>query len=632
MVILRTTQLTSTALPRGTATIGSPTVAIQRATQTSTQQIASSAARTTTNNQNATVSLSRLPTTPSVTSTNITSTNVANATTATQIIRNSTVVTVALAQPATVVTARTPSAATQTVQTRPSGTSVSTVTSRPPTVQLQPVLSPTVSVAQPQLVSQPSRSGASSNATPGIIISIPVVEGGGKPSPTNSSSGKPTSGTTTIIGAVKPSPSTPVSLTEVAGRNGDVSFVVRSIKPPATDDSSSTSNNNTGKPPPTSRNAETTKSVAESISNKTSAIAISNIDRYSTEVIASKTNFDQDDSMIIQTEIANKNITPLIAPTPIIETLVLIPETQTVISSIVAEDEELTSTTSAMTYSDPVLFSGSFAIGSDTFNLDTPEKDLRSYSAELLSSFDQLASSFTECEIITVILDPQTGKVVIPFRLGIGNQFMIKMSDMFYDRKVFYNGFSTIDSAHNFINTSFKVNMTAFDPPSDILLFSREQAKEATIRNKNLLSEYGINTSLNFTIFGEDEDKIKAKKLLEVGVFDYGYNSFLQDDSIYVHKIYCVDVTAIIRPPIASTTSTSTATATGVITAMTPTLITMPATTTSVEGEAVIITGGSTIRTAEPTSSFTLSEVGGGSSGTVTVKRPGSSLRTFGSS
>lgn len=190
------------------------------------------------------------------------------------------------------------------------------------------------------------------------------------------------------------------------------------------------------------------------------------------------------------------------------------------------------------------LFSGSISIGSDIYNLDTPSDDLRSFSGELLSSFDQFDSTFQECEIIATIKDDRN-KVIIVFRMSNFNNFLIKVFDTFYDRKVFYNGYSTIETANSFLNSPFVNSMNVSDPPSDILSFTRSQAQEALIRQKEVIKKYGINTDLKYSIFGADDDRIVAKKMLELGAFDYDYNADIQNDSIFVHKIYATDLVSV---------------------------------------------------------------------------------------
>lgn len=206
-------------------------------------------------------------------------------------------------------------------------------------------------------------------------------------------------------------------------------------------------------------------------------------------------------------------------------------------------------------FSDPVLFSGSFSIGSDSYNIDTFDKDLRSYNSELLSSFDQISFPFTECEIISLIKNEQN-KVIIVFRLGEFDNFMIKIFDMFYDRKVFYNGYSTIDSSNLFLNSPFVSSMSRTDPPSDFLAFNRNQAKEAVVRNKDTIEKYGINIGLKYSIFGSDSEIARATKLLEIGAFDYNYNPNIQNDTIFIHKIFGIDLASTIGGTISTSTST----------------------------------------------------------------------------
>jgi len=199
----------------------------------------------------------------------------------------------------------------------------------------------------------------------------------------------------------------------------------------------------------------------------------------------------------------------------------------------------------------PTLFSGSFSMGSDIYGIDTPSEDLRSFSGELLSSFDQLDSALPECEIIALI--KTANKVVIPFRMGNYDQFSIKIWDMFFDRKVFYN--RAIDARDNYLNTSFYIlpdgKIAIMRDPSDTLSFTREQASIATQRNKDILNRNGINVDLNYVIIGDDVDnKNKAKRLLEIGAFDYDFNNNIQQDTMFVHKIYGMSIIA--TPVIAS--------------------------------------------------------------------------------
>jgi len=223
----------------------------------------------------------------------------------------------------------------------------------------------------------------------------------------------------------------------------------------------------------------------------------------------------------------------------------------TVVAEMVTE-EDLSDTTTRSTsifFEDPVTTSGSFAIGSDLFNLDTLDKDLRSYSGELLSSFDQIESTYPECEILALIRDDN--KVIIVFKLGMFDNFMIKIQDMFYDRKVFWNGFSAVEDAGDFLNTDFLVGSAPMMTPLNHLFFTRSKAIEGFNRNKALIINCGIN--LNYTIFGDRKDD--AKKLLEIGAFDYDYNELIQNDSIFVHKIFSIDFTL---PPITSTSLSTT--------------------------------------------------------------------------
>ncbi len=204
----------------------------------------------------------------------------------------------------------------------------------------------------------------------------------------------------------------------------------------------------------------------------------------------------------------------------------------------------------------PTLFSGSISAGADVYNIDTPSEDLRSFSGELLSSFDQLDSTFPECEIIATIKDDRN-KVIIVFRMSGFNNFLIKIFDAFYDRKVFYNGYSTIETSNSFLNSPFIASMNRSDPPNNILSFTRDQAREALVRQKEVIKKYGINTDLKYSIFGTAEDRITAKKMLELGVFDYDYNANIQSDTIFVHKIYGTDLLPMIGASIVGSSGVS---------------------------------------------------------------------------
>jgi len=200
-----------------------------------------------------------------------------------------------------------------------------------------------------------------------------------------------------------------------------------------------------------------------------------------------------------------------------------------------------------------MLYSGSFAIGSDVYNLDTPSDDLRSFNGELISSFDQLGSStaLPECELIALI--KTNNKVVVAFRLGSYDQFSIRIWDMFFDKKVFYNGFTTIDLRGDYLTTDFLTGAPLMSAPSDVLSFTRNQAKSGAQRNKDILKRNGINIDLNYVITGDDIDnKNKAKKLLEIGVFDYNFNSHIQQNTIFVHKIYGILLAAAAGMVVAS--------------------------------------------------------------------------------
>jgi hypothetical protein len=194
----------------------------------------------------------------------------------------------------------------------------------------------------------------------------------------------------------------------------------------------------------------------------------------------------------------------------------------------------------------PTIFSGSFIVGSDVYNLDTTaiNQDLRSYSGELLSSFDQSESTLIDCEVIALIR--HNNKVIIPFRMGEGTMFMIKIWDMFFDRKVFYNGMSIIELADDYLVSDFVHDAPRMLTPADSLSFTRDQAKSATQRNKNVLMDRGINVDLNYVVTGDNEDDInKAKKLLEIGTFDYEFNSKIQNNGIFIHKIYNLSLSSL---------------------------------------------------------------------------------------
>lgn len=248
---------------------------------------------------------------------------------------------------------------------------------------------------------------------------------------------------------------------------------------------------------------------------------------------------------IITKESTIKDNSPILMPTPTIPSI----KKQTtsyfsstvITSSMIHGESEITTETHSTTFSEPVLFSASFAIDSDIFNIDTLTKDLRSYSGELLSSFDQLVST-PECEIIALIKNPNTNTVVVVFRMGDFDQFSCKVYDMFFDRKVFWNGYSTLETADDFLKSTFVDEAPPMEEPTDTLSFTRDQAKQAVVRNKNLINSSGINTDLNYVIFGEADDKIKATRLLEIGAFDYQYNPVIQNDNIFVHKIYGISI------------------------------------------------------------------------------------------
>ncbi len=200
----------------------------------------------------------------------------------------------------------------------------------------------------------------------------------------------------------------------------------------------------------------------------------------------------------------------------------------------------------------PTIFSGSVVVGSDIYNIDTTtiNKDLRSYSGELLSSFDQTESMLIDCEIIALIR--HNNKVIIPFRMGEGTLFMIKIWDMFFDRKVFYNGMSIIELADDYLVNDFVHDAPRMTEPTDSLSFTRDQAKSAVQRNKDILISSGINVDLNYVITGEDaDDRNKAKKLLEIGAFDYDFNSKIQNNSIFIHKIYNLSIMMVTPATIA---------------------------------------------------------------------------------
>jgi hypothetical protein len=224
------------------------------------------------------------------------------------------------------------------------------------------------------------------------------------------------------------------------------------------------------------------------------------------------------------------------------------------ISSALVVAPEVSRTSFSLT--DPVLFSGSFAIGSDAFDIDTPTTDLRSYNGELLSSFDQVEATYPDCDILAVIKDDDSNKVIVVFRLGEDEEFKIKITDMFFDRKVFYNGFTTVELADEYLKSKFVDDESPMDSPSDFIYFSRLQALECAQRNKNVLVKNGINVDLNYVIVEDDiNKKLTAQKLLQIGAVDYDYNEHIQSDSIYVHKIY-----SITRPTVVATTGSSSAT------------------------------------------------------------------------
>lgn len=501
MAILRTSQLTSTILPRSTATrtttSSNTAAATSRATQTAAQQIQASASRddsaiivsnmttaqvvasltsTTSNVRSSSASLAT--TTASVTSTNLKSSSEAN-----EILKNIVVATVTHSD---------------TGSTSNNGNSISIPTSSDKSTSA-PLRSTTADIV------------GTNQSTLAPVRPLDVIEA------------KSTASTT-----LRPSSVVGGKLTAAPVRPSDV----------ITDKSTSA--------PVRPSDVITDKSTSAPV--KPSDI----IGAKSTAAPVRPSDVKHSDKLIIRTKIKDKDLTPLVHQTPIIDLAIKkksIPAVKSVKSSIVSEKDEVSIRTltpeATASFANPVLFSGSFAIGSDSYNLDTPLKDLRSYSGELLNSFDQLSSTFPECEIVAMIRDDRN-KVIIVFRMSNFNNFQIKVFDTFYDRKVFYNGYSTTETANSFLNSPFVASMTRDDPPSDILSFTRDQAKEALIRHKETIKKYGINVDLNYSIFGTDDERIAAKKLLELGVFDYNYNPDIQDDSIFVHKIYGTDMVSAI--------------------------------------------------------------------------------------
>lgn len=257
------------------------------------------------------------------------------------------------------------------------------------------------------------------------------------------------------------------------------------------------------------------------------------------------------ETSIIVTVVAieSKELTPLLTPTKMLSAT-LAPTTSFSIDTSVVRSTAVTASidtildaeTHSTSFSEPVLFSGSFAIGSDIFNIDTLDKDLRSYNGELLNTFDQITSTFLDCEIIALINDKATNKVVIVFRMDNFDQFMIKVTDVFFDRKVFYNGFVVVEHADDYLRSPIVDSLARMSEPSDSISFTRDQARDAATRNKKIIKNSGINMDLNYTIFGEPADRTKAARLLEIGAFDYSFNSSIQTDNIYVHKVYGIDI------------------------------------------------------------------------------------------
>lgn len=188
-----------------------------------------------------------------------------------------------------------------------------------------------------------------------------------------------------------------------------------------------------------------------------------------------------------------------------------------------------------------IVMSGSIlGVGSDLYNLDSDLTDMRSYYGELLTTFDQLESSGLELEIVALLHDKRRQKIVIPFRLSTFDQFFIKIYDMFYDRKVFYNGFSIVEEADQYLNT-YMYSDTLMTEPSRALFFSRDKAIECHRRNFDFLSSYGIK-DLNLVVLSDSDSKRQtATKLLQMGCVEYDYNSNIMSDTIFVHKIFALN-------------------------------------------------------------------------------------------
>jgi hypothetical protein len=573
MATLRTSQLSSTVLRSGTATINTSAAlsAVERATQTSAQQIQASSAR---DDQ----------------------TRVTSSLTTTQVI--SSVATTARARSSTTTTVSVSSSKSADLQSSAEANKI-----------LKDITVATVAVAsktQASIATQSSGGG-------GITISVPTVPSGGTEDGKFSITSRDKS--TDVFGTSDGSSSDGFSLTsrdratDVVGTSSKSTSMTRPVGSSDSDDLHSKSIDltfrvidvETSDSKSTLATRDTDKKTvnndlkdALSTTNKTLGLLPSSSKgigdkelKSIRERVAAKTNFKQTDNLVIRTRVQNKDFTPVARPTPVIDSVIKKDETaktqtKTVTSTLLdretktdirSEEKEVVSS-----FSDPVLFSGSFAIGSDSYNLDTPNKDLRSYSQELLSSFDQLGSTFPECEIIAMIKD-ERGKVIIVFRLSDFNNFLIKIFDTFYDRKVFYNGYSTIETANTFLVSDFVSSMPRTESPNDILSFTRNQAKEAVTRNKDTIKKYGINVDLNYSIFGTDEDCIKAKKLLEIGAFDYNYNPNIQDDTIFVHKIYGSDMVSA-TGPISTSSSTVAASSTSSGATITTSIGSVPTTST----------------------------------------------------
>jgi len=183
-------------------------------------------------------------------------------------------------------------------------------------------------------------------------------------------------------------------------------------------------------------------------------------------------------------------------------------------------------------------------LGNDIYNLDNIYKDLRSYNGELLNSFDQV-ETVNECELIAIIHDKENDKILIPFMMKNFSLFYVKVFDMFYDRNLFLKESTvrpsqqTIDYLWTDFYSSDATKIVNDFKGSQALQITRTDAKIFADKNKDVLKRNGIDIGLTYTIFGDsDEIRDKAKQYLEIGCFEHEYNEFVQDDNVFIYKIY----------------------------------------------------------------------------------------------